>query len=295
MTAIRARDVRKEFDGTVVLDGVDLDVEDDETLVLMGPNGVGKTVLLSCLAGSTTPTDGDVEAFGGEVPTPEVAFLRQEAMGIDALTGRENVSFYSRLHPEFTDRWEEYVARFGVEDALDKRLADCSVGMQRKVELAIALSIDAPVYLLDEPTAGLDLSMIQTFHEVVRERDAAFVVSSHLPHDADLADRIAFVDDGSVVATGAPDAMLDALPPVASVMGVEAGSALEEFVVDGRVFSDGGQTRGFLRDGVDVDDVAAAVDGGDSPASDRERVTESPPTYTDLFNYYLHVEGRDAG
>ncbi|WP_423745838.1 ABC transporter ATP-binding protein (plasmid) [Haladaptatus sp. SPP-AMP-3] len=213
-TAIEAKDIDKSFDGNDVLESVSVDVEEGEVLVLLGPNGVGKTVLLSCMAGSMRPTDGSVLVFGKPPQAASnVGFLLQEAMGIDSLTGRENIRFYSRLHPRFTDRWEKYVERFDVVDALDKPLEDCSVGMKRKIELAITLSIDVPVYLLDEPTAGLDLSMIQTLHGVVRERDATFVISSHLPHDADLADRLAFVNDGRVVATGTPKEMLSSLPP----------------------------------------------------------------------------------
>ncbi|MGA9403191.1 ABC transporter ATP-binding protein [Haladaptatus sp.] len=291
--AIEARDIEKSFGGDSVLKSVNVDVNEGEILVLLGPNGVGKTVLLSCLAGSMHPSGGTVSVFG-EPPqkASNVRFLLQEAMGIDSLTGRENVRFYSRLHPRFTDRWEEYVERFDVVDALDKPLEDCSVGMKRKIELAITLSIDVPVYLLDEPTAGLDLSMIQALHSVVRERDATFVISSHLPHDADLADRLAFVNDGRVVATGTPKEMLTSLPPVVRVMGIETGSELAGHVTNERVFSDGGQTRGFVPDGTSIEEIRnrMAAESGDED----DEVSEATPTYTDLFNYYVHVstEGR---
>lgn len=291
--AIEARNLEKSFGGDSVLESVDINVTEGETLVLLGPNGVGKTVLLSCLAGSMHPSGGTVSVFG-EPPqkASNVGFLLQEAIGIDSLTGRENVRFYSHLHPQFTDRWEEYVERFDVVDALDKPLEDCSVGMKRKIELAITLSIDVPVYLLDEPTAGLDLSMIQALHSVVRERDATFVISSHLPHDADLADRLAFVDDGRVVATGTPKEMLTSLPPVARVMGIETGSELAGHVTNERVFSDGGQTRGFVPDRTSIEEIAKrmAAESGDEDGE----VSVATPTYTDLFNYYVHVstEGR---
>ena len=291
--AIEARDIEKSFGGDSVLKSVNVDVNEGEILVLLGPNGVGKTVLLSCLAGSMHPSGGTVSVFG-EPPqkASNVGFLLQEAMGIDSLTGRENVRFYSRLHPRFTDRWEEYVERFDVVDALDKPLEDCSVGMKRKIELAITLSIDVPVYLLDEPTVGLDLSMIQALHSVVRERDATFVISSHLPHDADLADRLAFVNDGRVVATGTPKEMLTSLPPVVRVMGIETGSELAGHVTNERVFSDGGQTRGFVPDGTSIEEIRNRM-AAESCDEDDE-VSEATPTYTDLFNYYVHVstEGR---
>ncbi len=288
-TVIEARSVEKSFGGDSVLKSVDIDVNEGEILVLLGPNGVGKTVLLSCLAGSLQPSGGSVSVFG-EPPqaAANIGFLLQEAMGIDSLTGRENIRFYSHLHPQFTDRWEEYVERFDVTDALDKPLEDCSVGMKRKIELAITLSIDVPVYLLDEPTAGLDLSMIQTLHSVVRERDATFVISSHLPHDADLADRLAFVSDGRVVSTGTPKEMLSSLPPVARVMGIETGSVLAAHVTGERVFSDGGQTRGFVPNGASIEEIEERM-AAESDGKFREEVSEATPTYTDLFNYHVHV------
>lgn len=286
---LRARNVRKSFGAEGVLRGIDLDVYENELLVLLGPNGVGKTVLLSSLAGGTTPTDGTVEVFGrpiGSRPGEHTVFMRQSAMAIDSLTGRENVQFYGRLHPAFTDRWREYVARLGIDDELDKRVRDYSGGMKRKLEFAIALSVDVDVYLLDEPTAGVDLSMIQRFHDCIlerREAGATFVVTSHLPTDVELADRIAFMRDGAITETGRPDDLMDAVPPVVRVDGARAANAATEHVRGGDLFREGAEARGFLRPGTDVEAIAAAVDDA--------HVVETRPTYTDLFNYCVHVRG----
>jgi ABC-2 type transport system ATP-binding protein len=290
--ALRAEGVRKSFGGDLIVDGADLTVAEGECLLLMGPNGVGKTVLLSCLSGGEPPTEGRVELFGDDVGADggeRLAAMVQDSMAVDALSGRENVDFYAGLHHRFTDRWREYVETLGLADDLDKPVGQYSEGMKRKLELALTLAVDVPLYLLDEPTAGVDLSMVQRFHDAIRERHEGgrtVVMTSHRPMDLELADRVAFVPDGTVGATGPPAELLDALPPVLRVAGADAMDAVEQFLADGRLFPLGGEARGFLADGHEVEDVAAAVPAG------REVTIESiEPTYTDLFNYYVHVEG----
>jgi ABC-2 type transport system ATP-binding protein len=288
--ALRSRDVEKEFGSDGVVKGADLTVREGEILLLMGPNGVGKTVLLSCLAGSQRPTSGSVEVFGQPVAEDggdSLNFLLQDSMAVETLTGRENVGFYSRLHHRFTDRWERYADRLGLTDDLDKLVKHYSEGMTRKLELALTLSVDVPVYLLDEPTAGVDLTNIQRFHDIILERyddGGTFLVSSHRPMDANIADRIAFMPDGTVSTVGTPDELMDAVPDVVRVTGSDAIREAESFVVDGQLFPLGGEARGFLAPDTDFETVADAL--GDS-------VERIEPTYTDLFNYYVHVEGTD--
>lgn len=201
-------------------------------------------------------------------------------MAIDRLTGRETIAFYARLHPKFTDAWREYVDRLDLED-LDKHVETYSGGMKRKLELAITLSIDVPVVFLDEPTAGLDLSAIQTVHAILREQRAAgktVVIASHLPMDAGLADRIAFLREGTIVATDTSEELLAALPPVITTASTDTADALAEHALGGELFSDGGAVRGFVRP-----DHANAVTG------DSTDVRTAEPTYTDVFNYYTKL------
>jgi ABC-2 type transport system ATP-binding protein len=290
-TAIRASGIQKSFGSDGVLDGVDLDVRENEILVVLGPNGVGKTVLLECLAGSATPTSGEVELFGHSAAVDDgesLSFLLQDTMAVETLTGEENVEFYSRMHPAFTGRWEAYLDRLELTDELGKAVNDYSAGMVRKLELALTMSVDAPLYLLDEPTAGVDLSMIQRFHDIILdcyEDGATFVITSHRPLDAELADRIAFMRDGKITAVGQPGKLMTSVPPVLRVTGSSAMAAAEGYVRAGQLFRTGAAARGFLAEGVSVDDVREAVD------TDTEglRVERDEPTYTDLFNYYVHV------
>jgi len=291
--AVRARNVRKAFGDDGILDGVDLTVRENEALLLMGPNGTGKTVLLSCLAGSVEPTAGDIRLFGEPVADGggrNLSLLLQGGASVDGLSGRETAEFYAGLHPEFTDRWRELVDAFGLADELDKRTEHYSEGMRRKLELALALAVDAPLYFLDEPTAGVDLSMVQTFHRAIRDRVAAggtVVATSHRPVDAAFADRIAFVTGDGVSAVGAPDALLDGVPETVRIVG--GGPETDPFephVVDGRLFHHGDERRGFLAAGATLADLRAA-------APDGTTVERVEPSYTDAFNYYVHTGADD--
>ncbi|WP_345782510.1 ABC transporter ATP-binding protein [Halostagnicola sp. A-GB9-2] len=285
--SVLAEGVEKSFGDERVLEGVDLAVESGELLAVLGPNGVGKSVLFSCLAGSQHPSAGSIEVLG-EDPTARsdtTSFLLQDALCVDRLTGRENLRFYEQLHPNFTDDWREYVELLEIDADLEKPVEDYSGGMVRKLELAIALSIDVPIYLLDEPTAALDLSMIQVVHGLIREKQAdgkTIIVSSHRPMDADIADRIAFVADGRVVTTGTPDTLFDSVPQVVETT-LSNSEQLASVVVGGEVFQGNGTIRGFLP----ADDQ--------QPESETNAALESnqalevvDPTYTDLFNYYTN-------
>ena len=284
--AVSVRGLHKEFGSEEVLAGVDLEVPGGEITLLMGPNGVGKTILLSCIAGGLHPDEGDVRGFGAAPADAEerLSFMLQDSMLVDELTGRENVNFFRDLHPASTDEFEEILRRLDFEmDALEKEVGDYSGGMKRKLELAVSLSVDVPLYLLDEPTAALDMTTVEQLHAMLsarREAGETVVISSHLPTDADLADHIAVVTERGISAVGSPEDLLDAVPPVVLA---EGPVDIREHVRAGRLFEGEIHRRGFLPENLDRETVTAGENGT------AVRVRE--PTYTDLFNYYVHLEG----
>ncbi|AGB17613.1 ABC-type multidrug transport system, ATPase component [Halovivax ruber XH-70] len=291
MTALLdATGITKRFDGTgVVLDDVAVAVDEGEILAVLGPNGAGKTIMMSILAGSEPPSDGAVSLDGRPIQSSsiDVSFLLQNTMAIDTLTGRENITFYSRLHPRFTARWEEYAEAFEIVDDLDTPVGEYSGGMRRKLELVIALSIDATIYFLDEPTAALDMGMVQKLHSIIRSLrsdGATFVVSSHLPSDIEVADRLLFLRDGQVTSTGDAETLLAELPSVVRIPEVALSETLRSNLVDGRTFDDGEEVRGFVSPDSTVEAITeTSCDGGSAAVSSIETVE---PTFTDLFNYY---------
>jgi ABC-2 type transport system ATP-binding protein len=287
VAAIETHDLHKDFGEVGVLDGLDLEVYENEITLLMGPNGSGKTILLSCIAGGLHPDDGRIEVRGlsPEAAASELSFMLQDGMLVDQLTGRENVAFFQDLHPRATDRWQQVLDALEFEHKdLDREVSEYSGGMKRKLELAIALAPEVPVYLLDEPTAALDVTVVDALHAILADLESTgktILLSSHRPVDAGLADRIAFVTDGGIVAQDRPENLLSGVPQVVHVEGIHDG--VGEFVQDGRLFEAGVERRGFLRNDVDTGTITSAVD--DPTAS--VRVTD--PSVTDLFNYYVRI------
>lgn len=293
---VEVHDLQKSFDGDDagtdgadgapggaggVLRGVDLTLYEGETTVLMGPNGTGKTVLLACIAGGLLPSSGEVRVFDGPPvdARSRLSFLLQGGLAVPELSGRETAAFFADLHPAATDRWRAIAHDLDLDDAaLDRRVQHYSGGMVRKLELAVALAPDVPLYLLDEPTAELDVTTVDRFHALVEDLAAegrTVVMTSHAPRDARAADRLVFVADGRIVADGAPERLREAVPPVVAVRG-RTGD-LRDHLRGGRLFETDAQRRGFLADGVTVDDL--------DPAD----VSPAESTYVDAFNYYVHV------
>lgn len=284
--------LQKQFGDEPVLDGIDLDVGRDEIVALLGPNGAGKSVLLSCMAGDTVPDGGRVQLFGRYDPSDRPARLRSSVLlqGRTAdpdLTGRENIAFYGELHPQWTDRWESLVERFDLAADLDRPVAEYSGGMVRKLELTVALTPDVPLYLLDEPTAELDLSVMATVRDVLAEMRTdgrTVVLASHAPRDAELADRIAFVARGNIVAEGSPESLRESVPPVVRAV---SGARVDAVLPERRIFADGAQRRGFL----DRESGEQLSERGVIESEPNLDIVE--PNDTDVFNYYAHVAHLD--
>lgn len=291
-TALSARQLAKAFGDDVVLGGIDLEIDTGEITLLMGPNGEGKTVLLCCLAGGLRPTSGHASVLGQSAHEAgrNLSLLLQGSVGLPALTAPENARFYAALHPATTGRWPELLERFGMTDR-STVLKHCSGGTRRKVELAVALDPDVPVYLLDEPTAALDLGAVHTLHRVLRERrDAggAVVLTSHAPLDAELADRLVFVRGGTVVADGPPGGLLESLSPLVRLRGAvhDAAPRIERHLVAGHSYGTGSELRGFLRTDASLETLSAAVTDLDVT------VDRDEPTAVDLYEH-LSLGGRD--
>jgi len=222
MTAQR-RDAAVVVEGLVktygevrALDGLDLRVEAGTVFGLLGPNGAGKTTLVRVLATLLEPTAGRAEVLGHDVVAESLAVRRriglagQFAAVDEELTGRENVEMVARLYrlsgAEARERAGEVLDRFGLADAADRRAATYSGGMRRRLDLAAGLIGRPPVVLLDEPTSGLDPRSRQDLWRMVedlRQEGTTVLLTTQYLEEADrLAQRIAVVDHGRIVAEG---------------------------------------------------------------------------------------------
>ncbi|MFW5918757.1 MAG: energy-coupling factor ABC transporter ATP-binding protein [Halanaeroarchaeum sp.] len=194
-------------DGPLVIDGVDLRIEEDETLALMGPNGAGKTTLLKCIAGLYDPDVGSIERVEDTV----VGFAPEDPDdALFAATVESEVAFFPLNRGlDVADRVEAALAQMGITHLRERVPQTLSAGEKRLVSLAAVLSGDPTVVALDEPTSGLDVGHVATLGDAVRSLDRTVVVATH---DADFAleyaDRVAFVVDGTVAVVREAEAVL---------------------------------------------------------------------------------------
>ena len=214
--AIEVQGLSKRFDGVVALDGVDLRVPAGTVFGLLGPNGAGKTTAVRILTTIIPPDDGSAHVLGYDVTRDpdevraRIGLAGQYAAVDDNLTGSENLRLIGRLShlPRSTipARADELLERFELASAAARPVRTYSGGMRRRLDLAAALVHRPPVLFLDEPTTGLDPRSRRELWTVIAELVAGgttLLLTTQYLEEADrLADRIAVVDNGRVIAEG---------------------------------------------------------------------------------------------
>ena len=223
MPAVRVEGVVKRFGGTAALDGAGLEVPAGMVFGLLGPNGAGKTTLVRILATLLAPDAGRAEVFGHDV-VREPAAVR-ELIGLtgqfaavdELLTGRENLEMFGRLfklsRAEASSRAGELLERFDLAPAADRPARTYSGGMRRRLDIASSLLTRPQVLFLDEPTTGLDPRSRNEIWAIVRElqrEGTTLLLTTQYLEEADqLADRIAVIDRGKVIAEGTGNELKD--------------------------------------------------------------------------------------
>jgi len=222
---IRCEGVQKSFRAKAVLRGVNLEVPEGETLVLMGGSGSGKSVLLKHLNGLLRPDDGSIEVEGTRLETLDedalvpvrrrVSMLFQQGALFDSLTVGDNVAFPLREHRMLDEeaipaRVAEMLAMVGLEKTEQVMPSELSGGMRKRAALARALVLEPKVLLYDEPTTGLDPVVAAKINHLIRELQkslglTAVVVTHDLASAFYVGDRIAFLHEGLIRFSGTPD------------------------------------------------------------------------------------------
>ncbi|HEV3389017.1 MAG TPA: ABC transporter permease [Solirubrobacteraceae bacterium] len=222
-SAVHVEGVVKRFGKTTALAGVDLDVEEATVFGLLGPNGAGKTTLVRVLATLLSPDAGRAEVFGRDV-VHDAAGVR-ELLGLtgqfaavdEILTGRENLQMFGRLFDlsaaDARARADELLERFDLADAADRPARTYSGGMRRRLDLASSLLTRPRVLFLDEPTTGLDprsrIEIWAVVRELVREGTTLLLTTQYLEEADQLAEQIAVIDHGRVIAQGTGNELKD--------------------------------------------------------------------------------------
>src|SRR5262249_43957735 len=225
-SAIAVSGLRKAFGDKAVLDGSDLDVRAGTVFSLLGPNGAGKTTTVNVLTTLMTADGGTVRVAGHDVATEAkavravVGVTGQFAAVDELLTGQENLQLMADLKrvgsAEGRRGVTELLKRFDLEEAAQKLGSTYSGGMRRRLDLAMTLVGTPQIIFLDEPTTGLDPRSRRTMWDIVRELVAEgvtiFLTTQDLDEADHLADRIAVLDQGRLVAQGTPSDLKRQVP-----------------------------------------------------------------------------------
>jgi len=224
--AISVTGLRKSFGDKVVLDGIDLTVPEGTIFSLLGPNGAGKTTMVHILSTLITANAGEIQVAGHDLATdPDgvraaIGVTGQFSAVDNLLTGEENMLLMADLHHlgrgERRRRTAALLDRFDLADAARKPASTYSGGMRRRLDLAMTLVGDPRLIFLDEPTAGLDPRGRRTVWEIIRGLAAdgvtIFLTTQYLDEADQLADRIAVLDHGRIVAEGTASELKRRIP-----------------------------------------------------------------------------------
>jgi ABC-2 type transport system ATP-binding protein len=306
--AIEADGLVKSYPkGVTALDGLSFNVEAGTVFGLLGPNGAGKSTAVKILTTLAQP-DGGRGSVGGVDVVAKPDHVRRmigvvaQGSGVDVrATGRENLRLQGQLYgmrgPVLEARAQELLDDFGLGEHADRIAGNYSGGMQRRMDIAMALVHDPQVLFMDEPTTGLDpevrAEMWQEIGRLSRERGKTVLLTTHYLEEADqLAAKLAIVDRGKVVAGGTPDELksemrgdaisVELLAPPAQLNGTLAGVAgIRDVVLDGRVLraraDDGGRA------------VPAVLQALEAHGIEVASVTVARPSLDDV---YLRYTGR---
>jgi ABC-2 type transport system ATP-binding protein len=313
--AVETSGLHKSYGDVQALRGVDLRVETGSVFGLLGPNGAGKTTAVRILTTLLAPDEGSARVAGFDVVRDarkvrqHIGLAGQYAAVDENLTGFENLEMVGRLYhlgrAPSRERARELLASFDLSEAGDRLVRTYSGGMRRRLDLAAALVARPPVLFLDEPTTGLDLrsriGLWDAIEALVSEGTTVLLTTQQLDEADRLADRIAVIDQGLVIAEGTPDELKNQVGGERLEIhlcdgerGEEAVSALASIASDRPFLEDGtvrvpvAERRGTIADAVRrLDEAGIAIDD----------IAVSTPTLDDVFltlTGHKAAEGADS-
>jgi len=297
MTVVQATDLTKKFGKLTALNNVNLEVNQGEVYGFIGPNGAGKTTAIRILLGILKPTQGQATIFGKDAWKDaveihrNVAYVPGEVNLWPELTGGEVIDLFVRLRgANNQSRREELIQKFDLDPS--KKCGTYSKGNRQKVALVAAFASDAELYILDEPSAGLDPLMDRVFRECIMEAKQAgktIFLSSHILSEVErLCDKVSIIRQGEIIETGylkdlrhltRTSVHLETRQPVPSLDKFKGVHNLRE---DNQIYS-------FQVDTEELDSIIKYIS-----QFDIIKLESAPPTLEDLFMRHYEVVGGDS-
>jgi len=214
---IEFKNIQKRFGKLTVLDGLDLDIKKGGIFAILGPNGSGKTTLIKCLLGMVIPNKGEINFEGKSVLGKwnyrnNLNYLPQIANFPHNLTVEELIKMVKNLRPKLSNE-KELIHMFGLKDFLNKKLRNLSGGTKQKVNIVLTFMFDSDVFILDEPTTGLDpISLIHLKELIQKEKEngKTILITTHIMSFVnEVANEIVFLLDGKIYFKGSIEALKD--------------------------------------------------------------------------------------
>lgn len=310
--AIAVRGLVKRYgDSITAVAGIDLTVPTNAIFALLGPNGAGKTTTISILTTLALPTEGAVFVTGLDVVRqPDAVRQRigvtfQEIVLDNDLTGRETLAFHGRLYGQSKAKRHTKITELldlvELTEAADRRVKTYSGGMKRRLELARGLMTEPDVLFLDEPTQGLDPQNRVRIWDYIRalraESNLTLLLTTHYMEEAEaLADRVAIMDVGRIVAEDTPQALIDQMgADVIHVVGHGDGDAFEQALAAAPFAQSCSSGNGLIQIGVDNGNkrLAAVVTLANDSNFTIEDISVAKPSLGDVFLKHTGRQLRD--
>jgi ABC-2 type transport system ATP-binding protein len=298
MSVIEVQNLVKSYGDVQAVRGVDIHVDAGEVFALLGPNGAGKSTIVEILEGHRTKTSGTVSVLGFD-PTnrardyrERIGIVLQETAVEEQLTVKESIDIYGSMYPKRRPTGE-LIEIVGLEEKTDARIKTLSGGQRRRLELALGIVGDPDLIFIDEPKTGFDPSARRQAWTIVKNLTSlgkTVLLTTHYMDEAQfLADSVAVIANGKIVAEGTPDSLGDrqtARSIITFTVGTSGGASLR---VEGAVMAPNGTVE--LRSVDPTTDLHAITGWALDNAVDLVDLSVTRPTLEDV---YLELTGDDA-
>jgi len=220
-SAVKLIDLTKDFGELRAVDTLNLEIKEGEIFALVGPNGAGKTTTIKMILGILSPTEGEIQVLGWNIPKErkkikrDIGYLAQQRALYESLTARENIEFFAAIKgmskEDIKEKTDELIQVLDLVEFEKIRTKNLSGGTQQRVALACACVNNPRLLLLDEATVGLDPVLRKDVWDYLRDFNkkvnGAIIITTHFLDEADYADRVGFMRKAKMIALDAPDVL----------------------------------------------------------------------------------------